>query len=77
MRILRKLWAGWKRVAEKIVRVQTLILLSLLYVVLILPFGILASLFGDPLGIRRAAGSSLWRSRGTPPADLDAARRQF
>ena len=77
MRLLKQLWDGWKRLAEKIVRVQTLILLTLLYVILILPFGILASLFGDPLGIRRPAGASLWRSRGTPPADLDAARRQF
>lgn len=77
MRILKRLWAGWKRVAEKIVRVQTLILLTLLYIILILPFGILASLFGDMLGIRRPAGSSFWRPRGTPPADLDAARRQF
>ncbi len=77
MGILKKLWDGWKRVAEKIVRVQTLILLTLLYVILILPFGFLASLLGDPLGVRRPAGSSLWRSRGTPPANLDAARRQF
>jgi len=77
MRILKRLWPGWKREAEKIVRVQTLILLTLLYIILILPFGIVASLFGDLLGIRRAAGSSLWRPRGTPPADLDAARRQF
>ncbi len=77
MRVVKQLWEGWKRVAEKIVRVQTLILLTLLYVILILPFGFLASLLGDPLGVRRAAGSSLWRSRRTPPADPDTARRQF
>ena len=77
MRALKQLWVGWKRVAEKIARVQTVILLTLLYVLLILPFGIVASLFGDPLRIKRAGSTSLWQPRGTPPANLDAARRQF
>jgi hypothetical protein len=77
MAILKRLWIGWKRVAEKIAHVQTLILLTLLYVVVILPFGVVASLFGDPLGIKRGSGTSFWRPRGTPPPLLDAARRQF
>lgn len=75
--LLKRIWAGWKRVAEKIARVQTLILLTLLYIVVILPFGIVVSLFGDPLRRSPPNGNSFWRSRGTPPSLLDSARRQF
>lgn len=77
MAILKRLWAGWKRVAEKIAQVQTLILLTLLYLIVILPFGVVVSLFGDPLGLKRGRAESFWRPRETPPPLLDAARRQF
>jgi hypothetical protein len=77
MVILRRLWTGWKRVAEKVARLQTAILLTLLYILLVLPFGIMARLFADPLGIRPASGGSWWRARPSPRADLDTARRQF
>jgi len=48
-----KLWEKWKKVAEKIGNFQAEVIFSILYVLLILPTGLISSLFNDFLQIRR------------------------
>lgn len=78
-KVLKNLWEAWKRLAHKIGRVQTVILLTLFYFIIIVPLGSVFLLFGwDPLKTRRhnLEGDSNWLpvERGEP--DLDAMRRQ-
>jgi hypothetical protein len=49
----RILWAGWVRLARAVGEFQARVLLTLLYIVVLLPFGICVRLFGDPLRIRK------------------------
>ena len=74
---LRGTWRAWKRLAERIARVQARALLAIFYVVILPPFAICARYFSDPLRLRRG------KAVGWTPCDvetrssLDDARRQF
>ena len=49
-KVLSKIWSGWKKIAFKIARFNTIILTSLFYLVLLAPMGAVMRLFGwDPL----------------------------
>jgi hypothetical protein len=50
---VRILWAVWVRLARAVGQFQARLLLTLLYFVALLPFGICVRLFGDPLRIRK------------------------
>jgi hypothetical protein len=72
---IRRLWEGWKRVSRAIGNFQARVLLTIFYVVLILPFGLAVRLFADPLRIRRL--SDKWIDRDADAIDIAAARRQW
>jgi hypothetical protein len=71
----RGAWGAWTRLAHRIGEVQGRLLLTLLYGVLILPFGLGVRLLADPLRCRRPAGSN-WTPRADPPPAMAEARRQ-
>jgi hypothetical protein len=49
-KVLLKIWSGWKKIAFKIARFNTIILISLFYLLLLAPMGAVMRLFGwDPL----------------------------
>ncbi len=49
-KVLSKIWSGWKKIAFKIGRFNTIILTSLFYLLLLAPMGAVMRLFGwDPL----------------------------
>jgi len=70
----KRLWEGWKRLAHKIGNFQARVLLTILYAVLVLPFGLAVRLFADPLRIKRRPES--WLEHPESPTTLDLARRQ-
>lgn len=49
---LKVLWEGWKRIAHKIGNFQARVLLTVLYAIVVLPFGLIVRLFSDPLQIK-------------------------
>jgi hypothetical protein len=71
---LERLWANWKRVARKIGTFQARILLTILYALVVLPFGITVRLLADPLRIKKRP--TAWQERPDSEFDLDWARRQ-
>ena len=76
MRVLRRLWQGWKRFGKKVGDFQARLLLTFFYFVILAPFG-LGMRAADPLGLRHLDGPS-WKSRPLPAAGdvLARARRQ-
>jgi hypothetical protein len=77
--IARKIWNGWKRVALKIGRFNTALLLTLFYFLILTPVGALFRLFGwDPLQTspshRRKAGN--WSDVTDGEPDLTSLKRQ-
>lgn len=72
--ILRRLWAGWKRVGRKIGDFQARVLLTIIYATLVLPFGVIVHLFGDPLHVRRRPAQ--WQDHAREKMDLGWARKQ-
>jgi hypothetical protein len=57
---------------------QSRILLNLFYFFVVTPFGVAVRIFGDPLHLRRAEGSSNWISRDDAvDVNLDEAKKQF
>jgi hypothetical protein len=76
---LEKLWAGWKRVAHKIARVQTIILITIFYFLILAPLGGIARLFGwNPLETNGFKLHKLtnWKKTAMPSPDLESLKRQ-
>jgi hypothetical protein len=79
MEVFRKAWRGWKRLARGIARVQTLILISGFYLVILAPLGALLRAFGwDPLdaGGKRRARTSNWKRVAESDPLIDSLHRQ-
>ena len=78
MGLLRKLLASWKAFAHILARVQTAILLSIIYHVAIGPIGLLCRLLGrDLLGLKRVEGSSFAVELPPVTGSLERAQKQF
>jgi hypothetical protein len=71
---LKKLWEGWKKIAHIIGNFQARVLLTIFYAILVLPFGLAARLFADPLRIKRPPNT--WLDHPNEPIDLQWARKQ-
>lgn len=71
---LKKLWAAWKRIAHRIGDFQARVLLTLIYAVLVLPFGFAIRLFSDPLKIKKRPAK--WIEHPKDVVDLEWAHRQ-
>ena len=76
MSLARRLWAGWKRFAERLGVFQSRLLLVLLYFVVVAPFALVVKIAKDPLRMRRIDGSN-WIARPASPTDLERSKRQF
>jgi hypothetical protein len=73
--MLRRLWEGWKRVGRKIGDFQARVLLTLIYAIFVLPFGLIVTLLGDPLRIRKPREH--WLPHPDDKTDLRWAHRQW
>lgn len=76
--VLQQLWAGWKRVAHRLGRIQTAILMTIVYFLVISPWGFLMRLTGwDPLqtaGKYRRQNTN-WRPVTDPEPDRESLQR--
>jgi len=72
--ILKRAWEGWKKIAHAIGNFQARVLLTVFYGVLVLPFGVAARLFSDPLRIKKMPTE--WLQHPDEACDLEWARRQ-
>jgi hypothetical protein len=71
----KRLWEAWKRLARRIGDFQAHVLLTLIYAVVVLPFGVGVRLFADPLRVKRRPAQ--WLDHPEELADLNWARRQW
>ena len=78
-KVLKNIWEAWKRLAHKIGRVQTIILLTIFYFIIIVPLGSVFLVFSwDPLRVHRRSrkAQSNWLEVDTGEPDLESMRRQ-
>jgi hypothetical protein len=77
-RLLEPVERGWMRFAEGLGRVNTRIILALVYCIVITPAGIVRRWFRDPLDRRMHDGRpSVWVTRPRGPVDPARYRQQF
>ena len=74
--ILRRAWEGWKKIAHVIGVFNTRVIMSILYFLIVLPFGLVFRLFSDPLQLREPTESN-WVAQPQQDHNLDTARNQF
>jgi len=75
--VLRTFWENFKAVMRAIGNFQARVILSLLYLVLVLPTGALVRLFSDPLQLQDPADTTtFWTDREPLNETLDGARLQ-
>lgn len=72
--VVKSAWKAWTRLAHKIGNFQARLLLTLMYVTLVLPFGITVRLFSDPLRIKKRP--ERWLDRTEEANDMVWAQRQ-
>ena len=66
--------AGWKKLGHAIGNFQARILLTLIYSLLILPFGLIVRVFSDSLHMKKRPQK--WFDHPAAPNTLEEARRQ-
>ncbi len=71
---LKNFWAAWTRLAKKIGNFQARVILTIMYVVVLLPFGLMVRLFSDPLRIKKRP--TAWLDHPDEVMDLQWAKRQ-
>jgi hypothetical protein len=69
-------WGRWKAFSLRMGSFQSRIILSLIYFIFILPFGLGVRLFSDPMLIRKKKVPSYWLPKREFPATLDEFKRQ-
>jgi hypothetical protein len=72
--LYKRAWQWWKDFAHKIGNFQARVILSIFYGVLVLPFGLAARLFSDPLRIKKLPQQ--WLDHPNEAYDMDWARKQ-
>lgn len=77
MTFIKRLWAGWKEIAEYIGDFQSRLILTLFYFTILVPFGIIVRLFTDPLHIKSKKITTGWTKHEPVSAELSDAQRQF
>ncbi len=71
---LKALWKAWTRIAHIIGNFQARVLLTILYVLLVLPFGVIVRLFADPLRIKKRPEK--WLEEAPEVFDMQWAQKQ-
>ncbi len=74
---LTQIWHHWKEIATCIGDFQARLLLTLFYFSVLVPFGLVTSLFADPLQLNRRPTTSAWVTRNEQESNLAAARRLY
>ena len=75
--LLKKLWARWQGLWNRVGSFQSRIVLSLLFFILVSPFALGVKAFSDPLRIRHQSNESHWLPRMKSEVDLEQFKRQF
>jgi hypothetical protein len=75
MELLRKIWDGWKRFGHFMGDLLGRIVLTIFYFTIFLPFGLISTLFGDPLDMKKKAPH--WIERTTGDRNMTEAQREF
>jgi len=76
-RLHERLWAGWKAFWYRVGSVQTRLILSVLFFVLVAPFAMGVKIFSDPLRIKDKGNESHWLPRIKSNIGLEESQRQF
>jgi hypothetical protein len=74
--MLKRFWEGWKRVGQWIGDMVARVILTLFYFTIFLPFGLMARLFSDSLGLK-TTGREHWVRRGVSDKSLEDVRSQY
>lgn len=72
--VYKRAWQVWKDIAHKIGNFQARVILSIFYGILVLPFGLAARMFSDPLRIKNRPEQ--WLDHPSEAYDLEWARKQ-
>jgi hypothetical protein len=71
------IWKYWRKFGEFLGNVIGRVFLMLFYFTIVLPFGLVSRLFGDPLDIRDKTKIPTWRERTSPEPTIEASYNQF
>jgi hypothetical protein len=73
--MVRKAWNGWSKFVRILGTVQMVIMLFIVYWVMVMPIGVISSIFQDPLRHKQPEKSN-WIERSNPTSGADFFGRQ-
>jgi uncharacterized membrane protein YqhA len=78
MKLWQTIWQAWKKLALKIAKAQTILLLTLFYFTIFGLYAFFIKLFRqDPLDKKWKKQKSFWIKKPDYKTDLESAKRQF
>jgi hypothetical protein len=76
MKVLKKIWEGWKAFGRFMGNMVARVALSIFYFTVFVPFAVGVRLATDPLQLK-GRPDSLWRPRTTGDRSLEDVERQY
>ncbi|OGD83964.1 hypothetical protein A2165_03240 [Candidatus Curtissbacteria bacterium RBG_13_40_7] len=76
MKIVRTIWRKWLIIARIIGNFQGQVILTIFYLILLLPVGLALRIFADPLRLHKKLRTN-FESWQHPKEDLEQARKQY
>lgn len=77
MPLWKKAWEKWMAFAEIFGTFMSGVILSILYLTLVLPYGLAIRFFSDPLRIKSLPPHSNWKDLPSKSPSLDVYRKQY
>ena len=74
--MFKRAWKQWMRIAMVIGNFNSRVFLTVFYAIIVLPFGVIVRVFGDPLKIK-GRRSSTWSDIQNPTRSIEDGRKQF
>ena len=77
MRLLKSIWKIYKPIAQTIGNFMGQLIMTIFYLIILLPLGLIMRLFSDPLNIKTSARKSNFGNWEHPKQNLEGAKKQY
>ena len=75
--MLKSIWKIYKPIAQTIGNFMGQLIMTIFYLIILLPLGLIMRLFSDPLNIKTSARKSNFGNWEHPKQNLEGAKKQY
>jgi len=77
MKLIKFLWKKWLPIAQSVGNFMGQLIMTIFYLIILLPLGLIMRLFSDPLNMKTSARKSNFGNWEHPKQNLEEAKKQY